>query len=177
MHFHILKKGTMVAAAGAIAVLASIAGPALAQPANDATTNSADAQFVKQAVASGNKEIAQARAELRSSDASVRLYAQTIIRDHTNANTQIIALAKTEGLSYPEASGSAPAMLPPKTYMQDEVRDHQQAIALFKGEAANGSRQFKTIAASTVPILENHLAMAQQYLHSGTVSPEATPSP
>lgn len=186
--------GAVLVAIGAVGVLCSVAGTASAQSATTTQeANAADQQFVTDAINGGNQEIEQAQAQLRSADPSVRLYAQTIIRDHTAANSQIIAEAKALGLTYPDsrvqvsepgetgtpppATGTSMPAMSPTAYMQQEVADHQKTIGLFKGEAANGSQRMRTVAAQSLPILQSHLAMAEQYLRTGHVSPEQTPTP
>lgn len=161
---------------GAVVALCGLA-PGLAQEPNPGGASAADQQFVTQALTSGDKEIAEARGQLGSSDPSIRLFAQTIIRDHQKANAELMALAKQLGLTVPPENIAPTSPMPARAYMQNEVVDHQQAIGLFKGEANNGgSRQLRTAAAQTIPVLQNHLAMAQQFLQSGTVSPEPTPT-
>lgn len=165
----------------------------------------ADQNFVNQAIKANDQEIDQARAELASSnDPSVRLFAQRMINDHSSANAQIAAVAKQLKLHYPSSHivtdhgsgqnqlnapqnspGSPPpaanqpnaAALPPRQYMQQEVKDHQQAIALFENEAKNGQPQLRSLAADMLPELNAHLAMAQQYSNTGRITPVGTPTP
>ncbi|HEY3676245.1 MAG TPA: DUF4142 domain-containing protein [Candidatus Tumulicola sp.] len=166
------------------AALGLLAVPVLAQ---NTSPNGVDQKFINEAIQANDQEIDQARIELRStSDASVRLFAQTMIHDHTESNAQLAGAAKALGLdassphivqgmnTMPSAApGSGGAMaMSAHAYMTQEVTDHQNAIGLYKGEASNGSAQtLKTYAADTLPILNQHLAMAQQYLSSGTITP------
>ncbi|MBV8529993.1 MAG: DUF4142 domain-containing protein [Candidatus Eremiobacteraeota bacterium] len=188
-----------------LALLATTLAPAIAQQntGSQDIANSADQQFVTQALKGGGQEVDQANAQLQaSSSPSVKLFAQTMIRDHTQANGQIAALAQNLGLHYPKshiqtspdigtnaappAMGSPPpavtnpkpvAAMSDQAYMQQEVQDHQQTIALFENEVKNGSSQGKALAAQMLPTLKAHLAMAQQYMNTGRVSPEVTPTP
>lgn len=157
-----------------------------------------DQTFVTQAVRANDREIDQAQAELSSPNASpsVKMYAQQIVNDHSTANSQLAAIAKSLNLSYPQSHiaeapagtnpSPAPAQnranpmeaMPAKSYMSQQVQAHQQAIALYEGEAKNGgSEQLRAYAAQTLPALKSHLAMAQQYVASGTISPHPTPTP
>lgn len=170
-----MKVSFRMTSAGFFAPLmfAAFCAPAPAQQADTDQANAADQQFVTQAIAGGNEEIAQARAELQStSDSSVKIFAQTMIRDHTKANTQIIAQAQAMGLKAPDSSfsGQSASPMPAAAYMRSEVADHEKTIALFKGEERNGSRQMATVAAAITPVLDNHLAMAQQYVRTGQIS-------
>ena len=52
-----------------------------------------------------------------------------------------------------------------KAFMQHEMDDHLQTIALFKNETANGrDADIKAYAAATLPTLYAHLNAAQRYL-------------
>jgi putative membrane protein len=49
-----------------------------------------------------------------------------------------------------------------QAYAQEEVTDHQQDIALFRKEAQSGQDPaLKNFAQKTLPILQQHLQMAQ----------------
>jgi putative membrane protein len=176
----------------AVAV-AALASPVLAQTGLGA--NAFDTKFVQAAMQADSTEIEQARAELQASnDPSVQLYARTIIKDHTTATSQLAALAQSLNVSYPDmhvqantpdTMGSPPPggaaanpSMSATAYFQGQVKAHQEAILLFQNEARNGgSAQLKRFAADELPTLNAHLAMAQQYLSSGTITPEATPTP
>ena len=171
----------------AVAGFASLAVPAYAQD----TTGGVDQAFVTQFVHANDHEIEQARAELAvATDPGVILFAKTIIADHTAANGQVAAIARALGLTYPQSHittgknatpttpGSGAMAMGANAYMTMQVKEHQDALGLLQGEADNGnSAQLKTLAAQTMPAVKAHLAMAQQFLASGTVSPEVTPAP
>jgi putative membrane protein len=174
-------------AAIAIAGIASFAIPAGAQD----TTGGVDQTFVTQFVHANDHEIEQAQAELTTAtDPGVILFANTMIKDHTAANAQVASTARALGLTYPQSHirtgstqgatspGRAASPMAPHAYMELQVQEHQNVIGLLQGEADNGSSaQLKTIAAQTLPVAKAHLAMAQQFLTSGTVSPEVLPTP
>lgn len=188
------------AAAGAL--LWTLALPAVAQNtgaqnAPEAPT-AVDRQFVTDAIKANDKEIDQAQAELNgTSDANVRLFAQRVITDHTAANSQLAGVAKNLGIPYPQShieadqpattnASPAPAAnkpvaaqyMQPRDYMQYEVQMHQQAIGLYQGEIKNGgSQQLKSVAATVLPTVQAHLAMAQQYTNTGRITPVETPTP
>ncbi|HEV3092432.1 MAG TPA: DUF4142 domain-containing protein [Candidatus Cybelea sp.] len=161
-------------------MLCASALPALAQQIDTAPPNIVDQTFVTQAMNAGFQEIEQAQAQLqKTSNPNVRLYAQTMIRDYTKTNEEIAAAAQQSGLQYPQsASADQPVVAQPdETYMHDEVAAQEQTIGLFEGEKSNGSREMAAVAGKIAPILDEHLAMAQQFLHAGRVSPEPSPSP
>jgi putative membrane protein len=175
--------------------MAAISIPVFAQTGQG--SNAFDQKFVTMAMHSNNTEIDQARAILAERpNASVRLFATTMIKDHTAASSTLAAIAHGLNLTYPNshvqtgsstetgtpppASGSGAMMstTTARSYMQLQVKEHTDAIALFQNEARNGgSGQLRTYAADTLPTLKAHLAMANQYLASGAISPEATPTP
>jgi len=173
-----------------VTALVCAAAPANAQESAGGASG-VDQTFINQFVHANDREIEQARAELQATqDPNVVLFARTIINDHTTANSQAGAVARGLGLSFPTshiAVGSHPATgsmaaptgaMAPRAYMTMQVQEHQAAIGLLQGEADNGSSaQLRTLAAQTLPVVKAHLAMAQQYLQTGRVSPEATPAP
>ncbi|HEY1429965.1 MAG TPA: DUF4142 domain-containing protein [Candidatus Tumulicola sp.] len=174
--------------------LAICATPVLAQTGLGA--NGLDTKFVQMAMQSDSTEIEQARAEMQAShNPSVQLYARTIVKDHTAASSQLAAIAQSLNISYPDshvqantpdstgtpppaATNAATPSMSPTAFFNGQVKAHNEAILLFQNEANNGgSAQLRRYAADTLPTLKAHLAMAQQYLASGTISPEATPTP
>lgn len=174
----------------ALAIAALAIAPVAAQNTSTNTANSVDQQFVQQASQANQMEIKQAQTELsNTSDAQVQIFARTMIRDHTAAGTQLALLANQLGImaspagstsssSGSTSSSSAPmssskgsmssssgSTMPPKQYMQQQVQAHQQTIALYKQEATGGtSQQLKTYASNTLPTLNQHLKMAQDYM-------------
>ena len=197
---------TCLAAAASLALLAAPCG-AHSTGSSATGPTAADQNFVTQAIKANDQEIDEARAELaNTNDPSVRYFAQRMIDDHSTANAQIAALAKEFKMSYPASHiatdqgngqnqlnaaqnqpGSPPpaatqpntaAAAPAREYMQKEVQDHQQAIALFENEAKSSQPQFRSLAADMLPVLRAHLAMAQQYTNVGRITmPVGTPTP
>jgi len=196
-----MKNSALVLALLAGSALAAY-GMASAQDAGTGTQgaqgpSAVDQQFVTAAVRANDQEIDEAQAELNGNgNPAVKMYAQRIIDDHSTANSQLGAIAQSLNLSFPkshiavsepDASASAPpaatrpnpqSAMSAKSYMAQEVTEHQQAIALYENEAHNGSSsQLRTYAAQTLPTLQAHLTMAQQYVTTGNVTPVATPTP
>src|SRR5579875_360149 len=94
-----------------LAALGLLAVPVFAQdsgattPTNgQAGANSVDQTFVNKAIQSNDQEIDQARAQLRATrDAAIQLFANTMIRDHTLANSQLAAVARGLNLQFPSS--------------------------------------------------------------------------
>lgn len=152
-------------AAGLLGLLAGQASAAL---------SSADRTFAQKAASAGLGEIQAAQAaQQKSSSPQVRQFANRMITDHTQANDELQQIAQQENLTLPSQpdpqdrsamqrlSGmNGPAF--DKGYAQQQVRDHQQAVALFQREANSGSDPaLKQFAAKTLPTLRQHLQMAQ----------------
>ena len=126
-----------------------------------------DRQFVMNAMRGNEDEIASARTESSSSNPSVRTFAQTVYRDHAKASAQLEALAMQYNLRYP-TPGPAPKALPSRQYMEKAVADHKKAIALYQDEIKHGrNTAIRQYASATLPTLEKHLSMAEQYVATG----------
>ena len=191
-----MQRSTAAFALGLTFAIAS-ATAVIAQPAGGEHTQ-ADGDFVMKAMQTGDAEIAQARAELTSKNATIRAFARRMILDHVAANTHLAQLAEQKGIPYPHTNvnvtsepgnakpntttpasgGYAARALSPRAYMQKEVTDHQAAIALFKNGAKNGTDQdIRVFIGNSIPMLEGHLKMAQDYLAGRRITmPPLAPS-
>jgi putative membrane protein len=68
--------------------------------------------------------------------------------------------------------------MPARQYIQSQIAAHKQAIALYQNEMRNGTNQaLKAYAGQTLPHLQSHLTMAQQYVAVGRFTPEPAPTP
>jgi putative membrane protein len=143
-----------------------------------------DRAFVAAALKSGTAEVQRASVMVNSTDSRVVALAAKMRTDHQEANQQLSAIASTKGIdtegaipqppqhTTPAPNGgrvnvpqSNPAPMKPAAYFKTEVQAHQQAIALFKKEASSGTDpQIRAFAKKTLPILEQHLKMAQNDL-------------
>jgi putative membrane protein len=139
-----------------------------------AAPSSADRSFAQQAAASGMAEIQQAQlAQQRAGSPQVRQFANRMVTDHTQANDQLQQIAQQENFALPSQPGTQDAAATQRlsglngsafdqAYAQDQVRDHQQAVALFRKEATSGhDPALKGFAQKTLPILRQHLQMAE----------------
>ncbi|HET6806593.1 MAG TPA: DUF4142 domain-containing protein [Frateuria sp.] len=134
-----------------------------------------DAMFMRHAAADSLAEIRLGRIALdKSSSARIRRLAQRIIDDHTKANNQLISIAQRKQVTLPtepmpmqkqEAdhlrtlSGSAFD----RAYADSLVKDHRKAIKMFGIEGQRAADpDLKQFARTTLPVLKQHLQMAQQ---------------
>lgn len=159
---------------------------AFAQGKNASLT---DQKFIRTALSAGTDEIKQGSEFADSGNTRVQTFATLMVKDHSEANTQLLALARQLNVTVPdstlpESGESEQSPLPqstspqsrhdvgvtPKAYFTKQVAAHEQAVALFKKEAADGSNpQVKAFVQKTLPVLETHLALAQKDLKA--VSP------
>ncbi|MBI6854653.1 DUF4142 domain-containing protein [Pseudomonas cichorii] len=152
----------------ALALLISLAGQtALAAQDSD--------DFVEDASAKGIAEVEAGKlAQEKGSSADVKSFADKMIKDHTAANNKLKALAESKDL---EVSSDAQMMDKAKSmilelrsaksfdqaYANNQVKAHEEAIALFEEEAANGEdAELKAFAADTLPKLKEHLVHAKE---------------
>lgn len=144
------------------------AGPLLAAEPNAQAQN-----FATQASAAGMAEIDAAKLALKKShSADVKTFAQHIIDDHTLANTELKAIAQKQKL---ELSDSPTVIDQAKAkvldvrddsfdaaYANNQVSAHEDAVKLFTDAANNASdTEIKAFAQKTLPVLQQHLEMAQ----------------
>lgn len=130
-----------------------------------ATPSSADAAFIAKALPAGHDEIRAAHAAIKgSTDAGVTKAAKMIIRDHRMANKKLVALSRQKGWALPPHGPSAPAAggYSDQQYIAGQIQAHQDAIALFQNEAAQGSdSDLRAFAQQTLPKLQHHLKTLQ----------------
>ncbi|MBV9590232.1 MAG: DUF4142 domain-containing protein [Hyphomicrobiales bacterium] len=132
--------------------------------------------FVVAASQSDQYEIEAGKdAEVQSNDLRVRTFAQQMIRDHTRTIEILRQAAMSSGLPIPEPSVSSDQarLLSSlqslrgaefdRTYARQQVLAHEQAVTVADSFAAAGSdANLRNAAASALPIIQEHLKMAQQ---------------
>jgi putative membrane protein len=142
--------------AAAISAIEAQDAPAAAAPANPAATAEpsalphGDRKFIRKVARASTNEVALSMlADSRASSPDVKSFAQMMITDHTQANTDLGALAKTKGIDISKSvdegkmdgvsdlsitSGTAFD----KAYVKLMVSAHNGAVDLFKDEVASG---------------------------------------
>jgi putative membrane protein len=133
-----------------------------------------DDKFVQDAVAGGKTEVQMGHmASDKATSSAVRDYGTQMARDHEGLNTQLDRILAEQGITEPGATekmtrsgGALEGASGPdfdRAYMRDAVDNHKKDIAAFKKEAAEGrDPEIRNWAAQSLPILENHLKMAEQ---------------
>jgi putative membrane protein len=174
-----------------IAVLGTVSAGACAQQTTTSIrTNSAQqdrgdrksadkisaAEFAKKAGAAGAAEVEMGKlGAQKATDAEVKEFAQKMVTDHTKANKELMAAAKSKGLEVPTEPGLTHKGMMEKferqtadkdfnhDFMQQMVRDHKQAVELFTTAANDATLDpdMRALAKKTLPTLKQHLAEAQ----------------
>jgi putative membrane protein len=139
-----------------------------------ATPSPQDQTFAQKAASGGMAEVQTAQlAQQRAASPQVKEFASRMIQDHTQANSELQQVAQQAGITLPSQADQKEMATQQRlrglngasfdqAYAQDEVRDHQEDVALFKKEASSGQDPtMKAFAQKTLPILQQHLQMAQ----------------
>jgi putative membrane protein len=135
---------------------------------------SADAAFVKKAADGGMAEVKMAQlAKEKAEHADVKAFAERLERDHTQANTELKALASSKQITLPDAPSPAHQAKHDKlaklsgaefdrAFVAAMLEDHQKDVREFSREASNGKdAEVKAFAAKTLPTLKEHLQQVQ----------------
>jgi len=112
---------------------------------------------------------------VQSNDPRVRTFAQQMLQDHTRTSEALRRAAMSSGLAVPDAgmSSDQATLLSSlqslrgvefdRTYARQQVLAHAQAVAVAESFTAAGSDpNLRNAAASALPIIRDHLKMAQQ---------------
>lgn len=138
-------------------------------------TTPEDKVFVTTAGMAGLYEVQAGNLALQKAEsAGVRAFAQRMITDHGKANAELAQLATAKGLALPaELEGEHEKAVEhlntlsgaefDKAYMQHMLGDHQKDIAEFeKASTSATDADIKAFATKTLPVLREHLTLAQQ---------------
>jgi len=144
---------------------------------SNTSLNGSDQQFLLQASYSNQNEISAGHAAaVHGSVDSVRFFGQKMVTDHTTAQASLDSLASQFNVQLPQSADSAHGVFFIQlqalsgnafdtTYMAAQVRDHQSAVALFQNEISNGNSQLiKNYVSQNLPVIQEHLQMAQSIL-------------
>jgi putative membrane protein len=170
---------------GIVVVLLGLAGCAETQRGADTvaaaavaqvnpTLSTSDATFMTVAGRGGMAEVQLAKlAERNGSAPAVKRFARKMIEDHGQANQAMVALAQRKQTTPPQSIGADQQQTYDRlatlrgrafdrAYAEAMVADHQEDLQLFRTEAENGTDpEVKAFAARHVPVLQEHLRMAQ----------------
>ncbi|WP_160938527.1 DUF4142 domain-containing protein [Teichococcus coralli] len=139
------------------------------------TLSTSDAAFMTSAARGGMAEVQMGQlAQRNGRAASVRTFGQKMVTDHSPVNRELMALAQQKQITPPGDIGAEHRQTYEQlaelrgsafdhAYAQAMVKDHQEDLQAFQDEAANGTDpEVKAFAERHVPVLQEHLRMAQQ---------------
>jgi len=151
--------------------------PAADKPAADTAGSpvhraSPDEKFVKEALMGGTFEVQGGQIALKNASApEVRELAQRIVNDHTKAGEKLKSISGRTGESAKLDSKHQKQLDQlsklsgnefDRKYTEMMVSDHKKDIKEFEKEAKHGKdAQVQQFAAETLPVLKDHLSMAQ----------------
>ncbi len=135
---------------------------------------SADMTFAMKAAQGGMAEVQLGQlATTKASDPDVKAFGQRMVDDHTKANDQLKSIAQNDNMTLPTSLDAKDQAEYTKLqalsgadfdreYMRDMVKDHQKDVKEFQKEANDGhDPQIKGFASQTLPVLQEHLKMAE----------------
>jgi len=148
-----------------------------------------DMRFVREAAQSGLAEVRMGQLAMQNAQSeALRSYGQRLVADHTRANEELAQLALQKGAPVPmEMDASDRRMIErlsalsgaefDRMSQRDAVQAHERDIKLFQRAAQNcKDPELRAFAQKTLPILQEHLAMAQQMSSSATTGAGSTSS-
>lgn len=136
--------------------------------------SSQDQKFLMDAAMSGMREVELGRmaAQLGSTD-QIKEFGRKMVEEHTKANTELMSLAQSKGVTLPaaleEKHRSDMSKLQAqrganfdRAFAKMMLKDHQKAVDLFEKQSTKGSdADLKAFASSTLPALQEHLSQAR----------------
>jgi putative membrane protein len=140
----------------------------------------ADRKFIEDAAEGGMMEVQVGQmAESKATDPNAKAFGETLVKDHTAANNELVKLANSKHVELPagpshgerkdiEKLGKLSGKDFDKQFAAMGVKDHEKDIKKF--EKASGKAKDPELKAwidKTLPTLREHLAMAQKLQQGG----------
>jgi putative membrane protein len=159
--------------------LCTILGPLSTARAADSDANrgqlsNGDYKFAIAATRANTSEVDLGQlAAQKATDPAVRQFAQRMVQDHQKANQQLSQILTQKGVTVPtETSSSEQREVDrlqklegaafDKAYIDHMIRDHKKDVKEFEKASQNAQDpDLKSFAANTLPVLQDHLRMAQ----------------
>jgi len=148
---------------GANADAAKSPAPAKGAAKAGSKLSAADKTFMMNAAKGGMMEVDWGKlAAQNGQNADVKKFGNRMVTDHSKANSELMALAKEEGVTLPSAKAPG-KWKSDKDYMGMMVKDHQADLAEFQKEAQSGTDpDVKAFAAKGAKMVSTHLKLAQE---------------
>jgi len=141
---------------------------------NRGQLSSHDYKFAVEAVRGGMEEVALGQlAAQKAANPAVREFGQRMVQDHTQANQQLTQIVSQKGATLPSDTTKAEQREVDrlrnlsgadfdKAYMGLMVKDHKKDVKEFQRAAQKAKdTDLQAFASKTLPILQEHLGMAQ----------------
>jgi putative membrane protein len=152
-----------------------------AAPAGQVTTNQqsaaldpGDKTFMEKAAMGGKEEVELGQlAQEKAQNEQVKQFAQRMVSDHSQANSNLLDLASKLNVTLPttmddqqqkdkERLSKLNGAKFDKEYMKLMVDDHQKDVNEFQQQSQNAiNSDVKSFASSTLPTLQQHLDLAK----------------
>ena len=139
------------------------------------TLSTSDATFLTTGARGGMAEVQMGQLAQRNGHSpAVKRFGQRMVADHSQANQDMAALAQQKQITPPSGIGaeqqevydrlaSQRGRAFDRAYAQAMVKDHQEDVREYQEEAQSGTDpEVKAFAARHLPILQEHLRMAQR---------------
>jgi putative membrane protein len=174
-------------------VVVLLATPALAQSGNPAgmtpgtgpqQPNNSDRVFVHAAAIGGMAEVELGNlAQQKAQSEAVKDFGRRMVEDHGKANEQLKSIAEEKGITLPDNLDQDQQHTIDElsqlsgeefdsAYMDQMVKDHENDVVAFREQVESGKDPgLRAFAEETLPILEEHLNLAQQIDQELTVAP------
>jgi putative membrane protein len=153
----------------------STAKPGSAAAAGAASEGSSDARFIDHVARDNEGEIDLGKLAVQKTQSpEVKALAQRLVTDHSKANQQLKRLAQKESVSVPTGVGKEQKDLRAqleklngaafdRAFVDAEVKDHQNDITFYQNESNRlQDPQLRSFAQQTLPVLQEHLQMAER---------------
>jgi len=144
----------------------------------DSSASAVDKDDAKFAVAAANGGMAEvelgALAQEKAGNAKVKDFGSMMVKDHSKANDEMKALAKSKGITLPDSIDSKEQKVKSdlsaksgadfdKAYVSNMIDDHKEDIKEFEDAAKNvKDPELKAFAVKTLPTLKMHLDAIQK---------------
>ena len=136
--------------------------------------SSRERDFLMDAAMGGLMEVELGRmATQQGASDAVKQFGQRMVDDHSNANTELMTLATSKGITLPTAldekhqkdvtklQGLSGAAFD-RAYSKMMLSDHRKDVAAFEKQSTRGTDpDLKAFASKTLPTLQEHLQMAR----------------
>ena len=142
-------------------------------------------QFTHKAASGNLAEVAMGElAQERGSRPEVKEFGQRMIEDHSRANEALTAVAEKKGITTPTEPGPEERETMQRLsalngeefdrqYARLMVEDHRKDVAMYRAMAESSEdADLKKYASDTLPVLQEHLTLAESMAQEMAVMPE-----